>query len=80
MYILISVTRNELDICESFHKTQEDARKAMVEDMLLMTNYETIDDIIDDADAGFCGFSDNDAWAETKSCGTAQWKIVQIPD
>ncbi len=78
-YILISTTRDELEICTSFYDTQKEAYDAMVADILLMTEYETLEEIIDAANAGECGFSDNDAWAETNQFGTGQWNIEKIP-
>ena len=76
---LISVTRSELEIVESFYDTHEEAHKAMIEDILISTPYESLEEIIEDADAGLCGFSDDEAWAETNQSGTGQWKIVEIP-
>jgi len=80
MFELISVTRLELEICESFYPTKEEARAAMIEDIIISTEYETLEEIIDAADADLCGFSDDDAWAETNQFGTGQWKIVEVPD
>ncbi len=80
MFELISVTRTELEICESFYKTKQDAINAMVEDILISTSYKSLEEIIEDADAGLCGFSDDEAWAETNQHDTGQWKIVKIPE
>ena len=80
MYVLISTTRDDLEISESFHETKEAARQAMIDDIILLTDYESLDEIIEEADAGLCGFSDDDAWAETNQCGTGQWKIVEVPE
>ena len=79
MFQLISVTRNELEIAESFYESKEAAHKAMIEDILISTSYESLEEIIEEADAGLCGFSDDEAWAETNQNGTGQWKIVEIP-
>lgn len=80
MYELISVTALELEITESFFPTWQKAHDAMVADMILMTEYKDMNEIIDAADAGLCGFSDDGAWAETLQCGTGQWKIVKVPE
>ncbi len=80
MFELISVTRDELDICESFYPTKKEAINAMVADIIILTGYETLEEIIEAADAGECGFSDDEAWAETNQCGTGQWKIVEVPE
>ena len=79
MFQLISVTRNELEIVVSFYESKEAAHKAMIGDILISTSYESLEEIIEEADAGLCGFSDDEAWAETMQNGTGQWKIVEIP-
>ena len=78
-YMLVSVTRRELDIIESFHPTQEKAYEAMMEDILISTSYESEEEIRSDAEEGKCGLSDNDAWAETMQFGTCSWKIIELP-
>ena len=80
MFQLISVTRLELDITESYHKTKQEAIDAMIKDMIISTPYESLDEIIEAADAGECGFSDDEAWAETNQHETGQWKIVELPN
>ena len=67
-YMLVSVTRSELDIIESFHPTQEKAYEAMMEDILISTSYESEEEIRSDAEEGKCGLSDNDAWQ--KQCSS----------
>lgn len=80
MYILTSVTELELEICESFYETKQEAITAMEEDIIRVTEYNTLEEIVGAANAGYAGFSDDDAWAETKQSGTGQWKIVQVPN
>lgn len=80
MFILVSTTREELDINTSYHDTKKEAIDAMTQDIILLTQYNSLDEIIDAANAGECGFSDDDAWAETNQFGTGQWKIEEIPD
>ena len=58
---------------------QKEAVDAMVKDILLMTNYASLDEIIKASENDEAGFSDDEAWAETKQFGTGQWKIVEIP-
>ena len=79
MFILMSVTRDELSISENFCATKQEAVDAMVKDILLMTNYASLDGIIKASENDEAGFSDDEAWAETKQFGTGQWKIVEIP-
>ena len=78
-YILISATRDELDIGTAFFATQKEAHQAMIDEIIAWTDYESVDDIVDAADSGECSFSDNDAWAETNHLGTCQWSIIEIP-
>ena len=78
MFILMSVTRDELSISENFCATKQEAVDAMVKDILLMTNYASLDEIIEASENDEAGFSDYEAWAETKQFGTGQWKIVEI--
>ena len=77
-YELISVTRSELEIVESLYLTKEEAVQAMVDDIIISTPYESLEEIEAAAKAGECGFSDTEAWAETHQFGTCQWKIVKI--
>ena len=79
MFILMSVTRDELSISENFCATKQEAVDAMVKDILLMTNYASLDEIIKASENDEAGFSDDEAWAETKQFGTGQWKIVEVP-
>ena len=44
MFILMSVTRDELSISENFCATKQEAVDAMVKDILLMTNYASLDE------------------------------------
>lgn len=77
-YELLSVTRSELEITESFYRTKDEAIQAMVDDIIISTPYENIEEIKAASQAGECGFSDTEAWAESHQFGTSQWKIVEI--
>ncbi len=79
MYELISASRDDLTICESFYNTKKEAIDAMVADMLTCCDFESLDEIVEAADRGDAGFSDDESWAETMQCGTGVWKIVKIP-
>lgn len=78
-YMLLSVTRSELELIESFYPTKKAAFDAMVEDIILSTPYETLDELRSSAEKDLCGFSDTEAWAETHQFGTGQWNIVELP-
>ena len=79
MWQLISITREDLEISSAFYKTKKEAHEAMINSILSSTNYDTLDEIIEDANAGLCGFSDDDAWAETHHSGMGQWRIIEVP-
>lgn len=79
MFQLISVTRLEMEICTSFYNTRKEAHQAMIDDIILSTDYNNLEEIIEAANAGLCGFSDDEAWAETNQFGTGQWNIIEIP-
>lgn len=80
MYVLISVTRGELEIYTSYHKTKKEAIDAMVEDMKTSCGFKSIDEIVDAADAGKCTFSDDGAWAQTLQYQAGTWLIEEIPE
>ncbi len=52
----------------------------MIDDIISSTNYNSADEIVEDANAGICGLSDDDAWAHDVYVGTIQWKIVKVPE
>lgn len=84
MFVLASTTRDELNISFDFLPTKEEADKALVADIILMTKYQSIEEIKAAAARGECGFDVYDcwtsAWAETETCGTGQWSVVEVPD
>jgi hypothetical protein len=80
MFILISVTKLELEINTSYHNSEKEAIDAMAQDIIMMTEYKSLDDLIDASNSGESYFSDDGACFETKQYGTGQWKIEKIPD
>ncbi len=80
MYQLLSVTRYELEICASYFDTKEAAVEAMVDDIILSTSYESLEEILEAAKRDECGYDGEEAWAETLQHGTGQWNIIEIPD
>ena len=78
-YELLSVTRSELNICESFYPTHKAAYDAMIEDIILSTAYDTEEEIIEASKNGECELTETGAWAETNQNGTGQWNIVKLP-
>ena len=66
MFVLMSVTRDELSISENFYVTKQEAVDAMVDDILLMTKYDSLDEIVKASENDEAGFSDDEAWAETE--------------
>ena len=76
MYSLTSVTRDELDICQTFYNTKEEAYIAMVESILSSTGYESKEELEED---GF-ELSENGAFCETSHNGTGTWEITEVPE
>lgn len=77
-YILIAVSGPDSEISESFYNGKEDAVSGMTEDMLSCTEYRSLEEIIDAADAGLCGFdSDGESWAITEDGYIKYWKIIR---
>lgn len=80
MWELISVTRDDLEINNSYHLTEDDAYDTMVAEMLEWTPYNTIEEIQLAAKRDECELARIGAWAETHNTGTCTWKIVEVPD
>ena len=78
MYIL--VTGNELGIVTSFYDTKKQAYDAMIDDIIISTGYESLEEIKKSAANGECELNENDAWAETNQNGTGYWKIEEVPE
>ena len=76
---LISAARDDLDICVEFFETKKEALDAMIKSIIDSTDYDSLDEILDDAKDDLCGFSDDEAWAFSRQVGTIAWKIVELP-
>ena len=79
MWELVSVTRSELVIVSSFYSTKEEAVQAMIDDIIISTPYDSLEDILAAAEKEECEYSEDSAWAETNQNGTGQWNIIEIP-
>lgn len=80
MYALISVTRDQLEVITSFHKTKPEAINTMIEDMITTCGYQNIEAIIKDANEGNCSLTEDYASAETLRNGEGTWTIEKIPE
>ena len=80
MYILISTNKMDMEISTRFYKTKNQAIDAMTEDIISMTDYKNLNEIIEAANSGECGLSDDNAWIESHQYDTVVWKITKIPD
>ncbi len=78
MYVLMTVDKATLDMEETFHETKKEAIEAMVNKMIELTDYNSLDEIIKSADAELCGFSDKSAWAKSKDGKMLLWKIMKF--
>lgn len=81
-YILISTNRTELDITTKEFSSMKEAHDEMLKEILDQSIYENVDELIDAANAGEAGYSDDEAWISHLSCDTIAWKIisVKVPD
>lgn len=75
---LISVARDDLEICVEFFATKREAVDAMVKSIIELTSYASLDEILRDAEEDLCGYSEDEAWADSR-VGTISWKIVELP-
>lgn len=81
MFLLVCTTRDELIIHTEFHPTKEDAIDAMIQDMIRMTNSESLDELLEKFDEDETDFSKTEeAWVETRHAGTGHWKIIEVPE
>ena len=76
-FVLNSVNSNELNICSYTYPTRERAYQAMVDDIILVSDYKDLDEILDAASNDECGIDENGAWIETRD-GTCQWTIYEV--
>lgn len=76
MCILISVTKGEMEIFDSKYPNKEAAYNAMVEDIIISTRYNSLEEIKEAAKSGECDISEDGAMAMTNQFGEGLWKIV----
>ena len=80
MYLLTMAEQDADFTTETaFFPTRKDAIAAMTKSILEKTDYKSLDEVIDDANDGRCGFSDDDAWAKTKNGDPIRWDIIEVP-
>lgn len=60
----------------------KEAHDEMLKEILDQSSYENVDELIDAANAGEAGYSDDEAWISHLSYDTIAWKIisVEVPD
>lgn len=80
MYVLASVTRDEMDLTVDFFETHEEAFKAMQDSVLDMANCNTLEELEDrlDSDDGEY-ISKNSACVQSSHLGTIVWSIREVP-
>ncbi len=75
--ILITVDQETLDLSVEKFPSVEAAHDEMLKQMLDQSDYNSEEELVDAANAGEAGYSDDEAWAVSrKSCGIVVWKIV----
>ena len=80
MYVLASVTRDEMDLAVDFFETHEKAFEAMQSSVLDMANCGTLEELEDrlDSDDGEY-ISKNSACVQSSHLGTIVWSIREVP-
>lgn len=58
----------------------KEAHDEMLKEILDQSSYENVDELIDAANAGEAGYSDDEAWISHPSCDTIVWKIISVKD
>ena len=77
--ILITVDQETLDLSVEKFPSAEAAHDEMLKQMLDQSDYNSEEELVDAANAGEAGYSDDEAWAVSRrSCGTVVWKIVAV--
>ena len=80
MYVLASVTRDEMDLTVDFFETHEKAFEVMQNSVLAMANCDTLKELEDrlDSDDGEY-ISENSACVQSSHIGTVVWLIREVP-
>ena len=76
--ILISTDRMNLEITTKKFASKKQAHEAMLAEVLDQGKYESVEELIDAANAGEAGFSDDEAWIRHNTCDTIVWKIIAV--
>ena len=77
-YILITIDRVNLDPeCEEFSSAKA-AHDEMLKQILDQSNYNSVEELVDAANAGEAGYSNDEAWISHSSYDTIVWKIVAV--
>ncbi len=78
-YILITTSEPDLDLSVEEFPSADAAHDEMLKQILDQSDYNSEEELVDEANAGLAGYSDDEAWAVSRrSCGTVVWKIVAV--
>lgn len=80
MYVLASVTRDEMDLTVDFFETHEKAFEVMQNSVLAMTNCGTLEELkdrLDEEDGEY--ISEESACVQSHHFGTVVWSIREVP-
>ena len=74
--ILISTDRINLEISTETFDTEQEAHDAMLAQIFNQSDYKTVDELVDAANAGEAGYSFDEAWISHSTYDTIVWKII----
>lgn len=77
-YLLICTDRMGLNIDSAEFNTPKAAHDQMLAEILAESNYANEKELIDAANAGEAGYSDDEAWIHHATCDTIVWKIIAV--
>ena len=77
-FLLISTDRSELNIVTEKFATKKAAHEAMLKEILDQSDYASVEELVDAANVGEAGYSDDEAWIHHSSSDTIVWRIVEV--
>ena len=67
------------DIQTMYFGSRNEAISSMTDRIMSSAGYGSLEDLIENAGCGNCGFSDDESWVVTKDKGLVYWNIAVIP-
>lgn len=75
-YILITTDRVNLDLTSEEFPSAKAAHDEMLNQILDQSDYNSVEELVDAANAGEAGYSNDEAWISHSSYDTIVWKII----